>query len=151
MSVLSWVDSTPCSDVSYCLPLLFISAVNIGYAFVNILLRRDDGKIGVDLNLLNDVVEQNGGGNEPFTDVIEPDLLNAAADRVATTRTVVQDHIIGTAEDTTERIKAKVVQFKDITASGRDENADSEEIEATSNENVHTMQGALRPGAKKDV
>ena len=40
--------------------------MNIGYTFANVLLRREDGGFGVDVNLLNDVIEQNGGGGEPF-------------------------------------------------------------------------------------
>lgn len=134
--------------------------MNVGYSFVNILLRHDNGKIGVDMNLLNDVVEQNGGGGEPFIDVIEPDLLDVAAgvatdaaERIVnTTQTVVHDHIIGTAEDTAERMKAKVVHFKDVTTTGgRDENVESEEIEGKPNDSVHTSQEIPRTGAKKDV
>ncbi|KAL7465801.1 hypothetical protein ACHAXS_006122 [Conticribra weissflogii] len=36
----------------------------IGYQFVNILFRGRHGKLKVDLNIINDVVEQNGGGGE---------------------------------------------------------------------------------------
>ena len=38
--------------------------VCVGYAFVNMLYRHDDGAIGVDKTLLNDVKEQEGGGGE---------------------------------------------------------------------------------------
>lgn len=52
--------------------------VNVGYRFVNMLYRdKDDGSLQVDMRLLNDVQEQNGGGGEPlvctergFTDII---------------------------------------------------------------------------------
>jgi hypothetical protein len=40
--------------------------VNIGYQFVNILYRDNDGSLGVDTDLINDVREQNGGGGEPL-------------------------------------------------------------------------------------
>ena len=38
--------------------------VNIGYQFVNILYRNNDGSLGVDVDLVNDVREQHGGGGE---------------------------------------------------------------------------------------
>ncbi len=121
----------------------WLYAVNIGYTFVNILHRHDNGKIGVDMSLLNDVVEQNGGGCEPFTDVIEPDFLNVAAelagdaaDRVANTTQAIEGHIIGATEDTAERIKSKAVHWKDMATGGPDANVDSEEIESKSNDNV---------------
>jgi hypothetical protein len=38
--------------------------VCVGYAFCNMLFREDDGSIGVDHQLLNDVKEQSGGGGE---------------------------------------------------------------------------------------
>lgn len=40
--------------------------VNIGYQFVNILYRDTDGSLGVDIDLINDVREQDGGGGEPL-------------------------------------------------------------------------------------
>ena len=40
--------------------------VNIGYQFVNILYRDGDGLLGVDMDLINDVREQVGGGGEPL-------------------------------------------------------------------------------------
>jgi hypothetical protein len=40
--------------------------VNIGYEFVNILYRNNDGSLGVDTDLINDVREQSGGGGEPL-------------------------------------------------------------------------------------
>lgn len=42
--------------------------VNIGYQFVNILYRDNDGSLGVDIDLINDVREQQGGGGEPLLD-----------------------------------------------------------------------------------
>jgi hypothetical protein len=42
--------------------------VNVGYRFVNPLYRDlDDGSLRVDTSLINDVLEQAGGGGEPFT------------------------------------------------------------------------------------
>ena len=40
---------------------------NIGYTFANVLVT-ENGKMVVDAELLNDVMEQNGGGAEPFSD-----------------------------------------------------------------------------------
>ena len=40
--------------------------VNIGYQFVNILYRDTDGSLGDDIDLINDVREQDGGGGEPL-------------------------------------------------------------------------------------
>ncbi|GAX10050.1 hypothetical protein FisN_25Lh099 [Fistulifera solaris] len=40
--------------------------LNIGYQFVNILYRSENGAVGVDIDLINDVREQNGGGGEPL-------------------------------------------------------------------------------------
>ena len=41
----------------------------VGYQFVNVLYRGKDNSLKVDLDLLNDVREQNGGGGEPLTDL----------------------------------------------------------------------------------
>mmetsp|Transcript_36512 Transcript_36512/g.79495 ORF Transcript_36512/g.79495 Transcript_36512/m.79495 type:complete len:749 (-) Transcript_36512:44-2290(-) len=41
----------------------------VGYQFVNVLYRGGDNSLKVDLDLLNDVREQNGGGGEPLTDL----------------------------------------------------------------------------------
>ena len=41
----------------------------VGYQFVNVLYRGSDNSLKVDLDLLNDVREQNGGGGEPLTDL----------------------------------------------------------------------------------
>lgn len=38
----------------------------VGYQFVNALYRGRHGALKVDLRLINDVVEQNGGGGEPL-------------------------------------------------------------------------------------
>lgn len=47
--------------------------VNIGYQFVNILYRDSaDSTLGVDIDLINDVREQDGGGGEPLME--EDDL-----------------------------------------------------------------------------
>lgn len=42
--------------------------LNVGYAFANILYRDVNGELRVDKQLVNDVVEQAGGGGEPLTD-----------------------------------------------------------------------------------
>lgn len=48
--------------------------VNIGFQFVNILYREGDGSLGVDIDLLNDVREQDGGGGEPLLGDEDDDL-----------------------------------------------------------------------------
>ena len=40
----------------------------VGYRFCNVLYRSQDGSLRVDLDLLNDVKEQSGGGGEPLID-----------------------------------------------------------------------------------
>jgi len=40
----------------------------VGYRFCNILFRNEDGTLGVDQTLLNDVTEQSGGGGENLTE-----------------------------------------------------------------------------------
>jgi hypothetical protein len=40
--------------------------VNIGYQFVNILRQEGKGSIGVEIELINDIKEQRGGGSEPL-------------------------------------------------------------------------------------
>jgi hypothetical protein len=40
--------------------------LNISYQFVNILYRDSGGAVGVDIDLINDVREQDGGGGEPL-------------------------------------------------------------------------------------
>eukprot|EP00550_Attheya_septentrionalis_P012809 CAMPEP_0198306190 /NCGR_PEP_ID=MMETSP1449-20131203/58291_1 /TAXON_ID=420275 /ORGANISM="Attheya septentrionalis, Strain CCMP2084" /LENGTH=558 /DNA_ID=CAMNT_0044008739 /DNA_START=45 /DNA_END=1721 /DNA_ORIENTATION=+ len=47
--------------------------LNVGYKFANALYRTEQGRIRVDTTLVNDVLEQNGGGGEPF-------ILKAAID-----------------------------------------------------------------------
>jgi hypothetical protein len=42
------------------------SNIVIGYDFVNMLYHSMHGNLKVDMSLLNDVVEQNGGGSETF-------------------------------------------------------------------------------------
>lgn len=38
----------------------------VGYQFVRCMYRDDSGAIKVDCDLVNDVIEQAGGGGEPF-------------------------------------------------------------------------------------
>ena len=55
----------------FVLTLLYFSDfvdLNVGYKFVNILYRDSNGDLGVDLDLINDVREQDGGGGEPLMD-----------------------------------------------------------------------------------
>lgn len=47
--------------------------VNVGYEFVPILYRKNNGEVKVDFDILNDVYEQNGGGGEEF---FEDEMLN---------------------------------------------------------------------------
>jgi hypothetical protein len=44
--------------------------INVGYRFVNMLYRDPkDGSLKVDHSVINDVVEQPGGGGEPFQSI----------------------------------------------------------------------------------
>jgi hypothetical protein len=63
--VHSWKTSIIILPVRTSLSSDFVD-VNIGYQFVNILYRNSDGSLGVDIDLINDVREQNGGGGEPL-------------------------------------------------------------------------------------
>ena len=48
--------------------------MNIGYRFANMLVQDPNTKqIGVDISLINDVLEQHGGGAEPFANVVVKD------------------------------------------------------------------------------
>jgi hypothetical protein len=40
--------------------------VNVGYRFASLLYRDSEGVLGVDPTLINDVIEQHGGGAEPL-------------------------------------------------------------------------------------
>lgn len=52
------------ANTVYAQKIYDFSNVVVGYRFCNILYREVDGSLGVDVNLLNDVVEQAGGGGE---------------------------------------------------------------------------------------
>jgi hypothetical protein len=72
------------------------------------MFRRPDGTVSVDRHLINDVVEQNGGGGEPFTVVKDRRLssvihvtLGACENKVAQT----QDNVTTAAE----MVRGKVV------------------------------------------
>lgn len=51
------------------------SNVNVGYAFVNTLARTEDGRLVADLELINDVVEQKGGGAEPLQSLVNEERI----------------------------------------------------------------------------
>ena len=60
---LNGVSNVSASDV-YSQKIYDFVDVTIGYQFVNMLYKDNDGTIGVDTDLVNDVREQNGGGGE---------------------------------------------------------------------------------------
>jgi hypothetical protein len=63
---LNGVSNVSASDV-YAQKIYDFVDINIGYQFVNILYRDPtDGSLVVDIDLINDVREQNGGGGEPL-------------------------------------------------------------------------------------
>jgi hypothetical protein len=62
---LNGVSNVSASDV-YAQRIYDFVDINIGYQFVNLLYRDVDGALGVDINLINDVREQQGGGGEPL-------------------------------------------------------------------------------------
>ena len=47
-------------------PFLTPAVTAVGYQFVNLMYMNKHGAHMVDLNLLDDVIEQNGGGAEPL-------------------------------------------------------------------------------------
>lgn len=62
---LNGVSNVSASDV-YAQRIYDYVDVSVGYQFVNILYRDSDGQLGVDVDLINDVREQVGGGGEPL-------------------------------------------------------------------------------------
>eukprot|EP00550_Attheya_septentrionalis_P007911 CAMPEP_0198289650 /NCGR_PEP_ID=MMETSP1449-20131203/7763_1 /TAXON_ID=420275 /ORGANISM="Attheya septentrionalis, Strain CCMP2084" /LENGTH=568 /DNA_ID=CAMNT_0043988013 /DNA_START=105 /DNA_END=1811 /DNA_ORIENTATION=- len=62
---LNGVSNVSASDV-YAQKIYDFVDINVGYQFVNILYRGDDGKLKVDKDLINDVRVQEGGGGEPL-------------------------------------------------------------------------------------
>ena len=64
---LNGVSNVSASDV-YAQKIYDLDDVNIGYQFVNLLYRGEGDHLMVDVDLINDVREQNGGGGEPFTE-----------------------------------------------------------------------------------
>ena len=95
--------------------------VNIGYTFVNVLRRQNDGRISVDVGLLNDVVEQYGGGGEPFTDVAETDFLGAALGAAGN----VADNAISTARNVADRAQDQIGSTAQNVTTGTKKSADA--------------------------
>eukprot|EP00980_Cylindrotheca_fusiformis_P003302 scaffold743_cov117-Cylindrotheca_fusiformis.AAC.21 len=62
---LNGVANVSASDV-YAQKIYDFVDINVGYQFVNILYKDNDGSLKVDIDLLNDVREQKGGGGEPL-------------------------------------------------------------------------------------
>jgi len=62
---LNGVANVSASDV-YAQKIYDFVDVNIGYQFVNIIYKDKDNSLKLDIDLLNDVREQNGGGGEPL-------------------------------------------------------------------------------------
>jgi len=74
--------------------------MNVGYNFAKLLGMSNEGVLTVDLALLNDVHEQNGGGGEPFTDVSNEsefalDVVLQGATRTAETAAQTAWHVAG--------------------------------------------------------
>ncbi|CAJ1962417.1 unnamed protein product [Cylindrotheca closterium] len=65
-SILVSLSGTSNADANtvYAQKIYDFTNVVVGYRFCNILYREVDGSLGVDANLLNDVIEQTGGGGE---------------------------------------------------------------------------------------
>lgn len=71
--------------------------VNVGWRFANTLVNHPKtGALSVDLSLLNDVVEQKGGGAEPFTDLVDDDqnVVAAAMGEAGHVITEAADHAV---------------------------------------------------------
>jgi hypothetical protein len=63
---LNGVSNVSASDV-YAQKIYDFVDVNVGYQFVNLLYRGEADQLQVDVDLINDVREQTGGGGEPLT------------------------------------------------------------------------------------
>lgn len=100
------------------------STVNIGYCFANLLhIDRNSGILEVDETLLNDVVEQRGGGGEPFgnlkSNVVAAAVAAfkmAAGSASATGRSkfkIVAEKTTGVAESGIEKVETTAAHIKD--------------------------------------
>jgi hypothetical protein len=91
--------------------------VIVGYTFVSTLFRRSDGRISVDNHLLNDVVEQNGGGGEPFGSVRvghPSDVVDQVFKKTNDVRREAQDMVVSTTEKMHDMAKDVVLQTTDM-------------------------------------
>jgi hypothetical protein len=84
--------------------------VHIGYTFVSSLFRRPNGKISVDIELLNDVVEQNGGGGEPFVNVQLSGVVNQVFKMTNDVKKEAQDMAVTATEKVYDMAKDVVSQ-----------------------------------------
>ena len=77
--------------------------VNIGYTFASVLHLNSEGVLSVDERLLNDVLEQRGGGGEPFG-VIEGNMTTQAVETA-----------MNAADTTFQTLEGAAEQVKDVT------------------------------------
>jgi hypothetical protein len=131
------------------------SQVNVGYQFVTLLHRDMYDGIGVDVNLINDVVEQRGGGGEPFESV-EHDVLEGAVDTLkdVTAGAVYQ------AEHAMERTKDQMKEVaRDVTSATKEKwqnlmsamkSQGSNENEEMNDEDPLQSREALQTESKKE-
>ena len=62
---LNGISNVSANDV-YAQKIYDFVDINVGYQFVNVLYRDNDGTLMVDTSVINDVEEQDGGGGEPL-------------------------------------------------------------------------------------
>jgi hypothetical protein len=78
--------------------------VNIGYTFAQVLHISQSGQLVVDKRLLNDVLEQDGGGAEPFQDIIGyPDTLSGLVSEVQGATQQIAAHAAQTVQTAAEK------------------------------------------------
>jgi hypothetical protein len=78
-------------NVVFCQKVYDYVDVNVGYTFVT-LLCMENGELISDIELINDVVEQNGGGAEPFRDTVASEEVAALIDAQRAERSAIRMH-----------------------------------------------------------
>ena len=86
--------------------------VNVGYSFAQILHVSSDGKLLVDMHLLNDVKEQVGGGAEPF--VVDEEGTKSPLTVIKDTAAAVTDMTLQTGAAVTDKTKQTAADVSDM-------------------------------------
>jgi len=95
------------------------SNVNVGYSFVSTLARTEDGRLIADLELINDVVEQRGGGAEPLRSVVDEEKIKAVLEAFQAGSTSPSTRVINATSKAAAVFKSKL-HNKDETPHGNE-------------------------------